>query len=587
MRQAGLLLALLAGCGGGGGGSVPLVEQVVNLGAVPGGNSVFDISVLNPIGGDAVVDQEPGGPAGGFVPAVGALPAGVNAGGSLTLQVVFTPPGSGLREGEIRLRFSGSGETRDITLRLKANVDAATLTLLTPTLSFANTILGEETTRSVELINHSAMTPVSVNALQGLPAEFSTMSARTMLLPGEALSIPITYAPTTRGSHDFTLNITSNATAPVKVRLTANTKVWPDEEIIDFGNVPLVNNLTDWLEVDLSPDAISLSIEAQGPLGLEGFEGPGGVVYHANQGGYYPWWMDGWSYGVLAATLPRNDRSDGQLVPGGGIYRFRFYYLYPSSGTNPGAFPVRAIIHNREGGVVDGGILDMNLFLAAGLSITNPATDTKLQAAVTHARDLLAQVGLRVGEISYHTMTNPAYDELDSIYTSAEAGEMMAQSKVAPDGRMNIFFVKTPNVDKPQGGWSPAIPGAKRGGTYASGVVVDYDDYDAATVGVIVAHEIGHYLGLQHIEGDQIDDTPVCVGAACTTEGGDGYLMDGVYFPPGFPVITTGQGNILLRHPLVARDPLAHLSALAQMAAPKVTFFDLPAGFCGTCAESE
>ena len=135
-----------------------------------------------------------------------------------------------------------------------------------------------------------------------------------------------------------------------------------------------------------------------------------------------------------------------------------------------------------------------------------------------------------------------------------------------------------------------AVPGPMLDGTRVSGVMVDYDFGDAAAVGQVAAHEVGHYLGLFHtaesdgVTFDIIDDTLECP-AQCTTASG-GYVMHWQYIGSTLPIITAGEAHVVLGHPLVQPQPaLSGLSALAQKKAPPVAYVELPPGFCGTCAK--
>lgn len=563
MRRTGLFLALLAACGGGGSAVDQILEQTVDLGAVPAGAMTFNVTIANPLDAAATV-VETGGSTGPFVPTADALPAAVVAGGDMVLAVMFNPPGPGIREGRIHLEFVAGAEQREVALLLRANVENATLTLLTPALAFPDTTFGKQRTLSASVQNESTLTSVKVTAVQGLPPEFSTSFTPRTLLPGENLAIPITYSPTTRGAHDFTFSITNDIGPSLKVRLTAGTASWPPEQITDFGNVPFVNGKTDWLEVDVPPDAISLSLESIGLyVGLLDLEGPDGTVYVGEQQAGPLKWESGMTSVTLAVTLPQNDAAETQLVAGGGVYRFRLYY-WGSPGGGGGYCAVRAIVENRTGAVVDGGILDLNVFLAPGLAISDPATDPKLQAVLTRMGDIFAQIGLGMGEVSYYTLTNPAYDDLEYGQTPI----LWEESKVASETRLNVFFVLTVQVGGPWLGLAATVPGVKRNGTPASGVVVDYDFDNAAAVGQVAAHEVGHYLGLPHVlENDNV--------------------MYFEYIGSALPALTGGQGHVTLRHPHVAPDPLAGLSALAQKALPQVAYVQLPPGFCGVCAASK
>jgi hypothetical protein len=290
---------------------------------------------------------------------------------------------------------------------------------------------------------------------------------------------------------------------------------------------------------------------------------------------------------VFAATLPDGDNPNVQLVPGGGTYRFR---LYRASGSET-SFDVRVIVENRDGIPSNEGRVDLNVFLAPALGITAPGTDAKLQAVLSRVDDILGQVALQVGDVDYYQLADAAYDVVSAVQLPA----LLAESVVATETRMNVFFVQ--GVQGPGGfitlGISSALPGPKRNGTRVSGVAVDFVIADAATVGQVAAHEMCHYLGLFHTteadgSNDAIADTLPCpatgTNAVCTTEGG-GYLMHWKSLASALPVISAGQAHVILAHPLVDPvSPLAGLSALAQKATPAPAYVELPPGFCGTCA---
>lgn len=585
MRRLGSLLLLLAACGGGGGGGpLPPIEQTVILGAVRAdAMTVINVNIANPLAGDATV-EEVGGVGGPFVPAAGALPVDVVEGDDLTLRVEFTPPAPGTQDGEIHLKFVAGKEEREVVLILRANVETATLTLLTPTLGFPETLVGEQKTLAAQMRNDSELTPVAVTAMSGLPAEFSASFIPRTLFPGDILTVNVTYTPTAPADHNFFLSFVNSLGVPLNVNVTAGSQTWIPQQIVNFGNVPLSNGRTDWLEVDVPTDAISLSIEGVAGSstvtpGLLAFEGPGGKVYENEQATGVFIWSPG-SEGVFATTLPESDKSDVQLVPGGGLYRFRLY-LFSGSASS---LAVRAIVENRPGGVTNGGVLDLNVFLSPGLSITSPGTDTKLQAVLSRMDDIYAQIGLHIGDVSYYQIGDSAYDNVNN----GEFPQLLAKSSAASSTRANLFFVQTA-LGGGVLGIAGGIPGPALDGTRVSGVMVDYDWSDATAVGQVAAHELGHYLGLYHTaestgQHDIINDTLECPGQ-CTSASG-GYLMHWQYDGSALPTITAGEAHVILGHPLVGPEPsLAGLSALAQKKAPPVAYVELPPNFCGTCAK--
>lgn len=587
MRWLGfLLLAAACGGGGGGGGPLPAIEQQVIFGNVRADAvTTIDVVIANPLEAAATA-EEVGGLGGPFAPAAGALPAAVAEGADVTVRVVFTPGAPGLELGEIHVKFVAGNLVREVVLMLAASVETPTLTLLTPSISFPSTLVGDERTLDVRVRNPNQLTPVNVTSISTLPADFTTTFQPRTLFSGETMTIRVTYEPQAPGAFDLDLDLEHSAGAPLRVRVTAQSDTWPSEQVTDFGTVPLTGGESEWLEVEVPPDGISISIEAVAPNtgaspGLLGFEGPGGKIYE-NDTTTGAFLQTPGTDGVFAATLPNTDDPGIQLVPGGGTYRFRFFLF----GGSAASLDVRAIVENRPGAVADEGLIDLNVYLAPGLSIASPETDTKLQAVLTRTDDIFQQIGLQLGDVDYYQLSNSSYNSV----SGSEFSQLLAESAVASSVRTNVFFVQS-SFGGGTLGVAAVLPGPKLNGTPVSGVMVDYDFDNAAAVGQVTAHEIGHYLGLYHTtesngSHDIIDDTLECpasgTNATCTTPGG-GYVMHWQYLGNALPTITDGQAHVLLAHPLV--DPVPALAGLAQKRVPDLAYVELPPGFCATCAK--
>jgi len=578
------LLLLVAACGGGGGGGGPLpaIEQQASFGIVRAdAPTQLDVQISNPFEADAAA-EDMGGAGGPVAPAAGALPADVPEGGTLLLRVVFTPPGPGAQSGEIHVKFVAGKREQEVVLHLAATVETPAITLLTPTLAFPTTFVGLEEALNIRVRNPNAQTLVNLTSISAVPAEFTTSFQPRSIFPGDTTSIRVAYEPQVVDAFDFEIEIGNDVGPPLRVRVTAQSEEQAQEVVTEFGTVPVVGGETDWLEIDVPDDAISISIESIATstsawVGLLGFEGPAGKVYENDSFTGEFLWVPGFE-GVFAATLPENDSATLQLVPGGGTYRFRLF-LWSGSASS---LEVRAIVERRAGGVPDESRIDLNVFLAPGLAITGPETDTKLQDVLSRVDDIFGQIGLAVGDVDYYQLGDTAYNSV----SESEFPALLGETSVASGTRMNVFFVQTA-IGGGVLGVAAALPGPKLNASGVSGVMVDYDWSNAAAVGQVTAHEIGHYLGLYHTaesDGqtwDIIEDTLECPGE-CTTASG-GYLMHWQYVGSTVPVITDGQAHVILGHPLV--DPAPSLASLAQKKAPEAAFVELPAGFCGTCKE--
>jgi hypothetical protein len=581
------LLGVL-GCSGGGDSGPPVpIAMVSGLGLVradaPSERTVAIPNPLSEAASVALVDAT-----GAFEPAAGALPATASAGADFALVVVVTPDGATDLAGELTVRFTGttSGWAQDVVVTLSATAEATAVALLTSAVDFGDVPIGESGTRTVSVRNPNQLTPIRVTGLSTLPAEFQlgATGLPATLQPGQVLSLALTFAPTAPGVKDFDLSIThSEAAVPLVVAIAAESSTWAPEFITSFGDVAIAGGQTEWMEVDVPAHAISLSIEAVGSdlatFGLLGLEGPGGKVYENAQATGAFLWSPG--QGVFTATLPNSDRTDVQLVQGGGTYRFR---LYVFSGV-ASSVAVRAIVHNRPNGIAADGVLHLNVYLAEGLNIPSPSGSTRLQGILAEADRIFSQQGLRIGSVSYFDLDDSSFDEVGS---DTEFGQLLKESAVAPEVRLNLFFVETA-LGGGVLGVAARVPGPALNGTHVSGVMVDYDYGSATTAGYVTAHEVGHFLGLFHtVESDGthdiIDDTLECpssgTDSVCPTVGG-GYLMHWSILGVD-PIITDGQGRVMLGHPLVGPLDVLQMEALRAPPAAAGPLDLPPEGWCGT-----
>ena len=582
-----LLASLLAACGGGGGGPPAPLLEARELGLVRADvASTLTVTIANPLGEEAVVEEvEP--PTGSFAFAPTALPAVVEGEGDLRLQLSVTPPGPGELFDEFRIRFRapGVGE-QDVIVSVSARVEESSIVLVTRAIDFGSVRIGESAARDVSVRNPNVLTPIRLTGISPLHAAFTTTGVvlPQTIGPGETGTFVVTYEPASLDNHEFRIALDHSEGSALLVDVTALTDTWIPEMITDFGEVPVVAAETEWLEVDVPPHGVSLSLEAIGPetalLGLLGLEGPGGRVYENEDATGLYLWSPG-EHGVLSQAIPNSDQAAVQLVDGGGTYRFRFYLLSGSAAT----LGVRAIVHNRPNTINDAGVLDLNVHLAPALGITDPVNETRLQQVLERIDEIFSQQGLRLGAIGYFQLDDDRFDRV----TVDEFGDLLQESAAAPETRLNLFFVER-TLSGGVLGVAARVPGPARNGTQSSGVMVDYDFGSASTAGHVTAHELGHYLGLFHTtesdgSHDLIEDTLECAanGAddTCATDGGD-YLMHWRVLDTPNPIITDGQGLVILGHALV--QPPSILAAVAQRRAlPAPGALDaLPDGWCGT-----
>jgi hypothetical protein len=292
---------------------------------------------------------------------------------------------------------------------------------------------------------------------------------------------------------------------------------------INVSGVP-----SDDLTLEVPSDALSFAIMAEGSgddlmVIAEMTDPTGRQIYDFQD-----------SFGSEVRFFPGRDHitqfvpTSPRTAPRAGTYRFKL--IKDGAAARIG---VTAVL-KRASGEPSEGQLDINVFFAnlTDISASSAATDRDLQVALEKVRSVYAQQEVRVGEVHYCDLPSGDQDRfavIDSVKgPGAELGRMFALSARAADlgcssGQAINFFMVREIVGGRAGfiilGISGGIPGPGAvHGTTHSGVAVTMAGFrrNPQQLGLTMAHEGGHYLGLFHTteaEGqafDPLPDTPEC-----------------------------------------------------------------------------
>jgi hypothetical protein len=269
--------------------------------------------------------------------------------------------------------------------------------------------------------------------------------------------------------------------------------------------------------------------------------------------------------GATTLMVPSTDAAGAGPMAGtyllrAGLYTTDYVDFYPAEGELD---EVRVIFVPAG---EEGGQLDLNLFFSPATGVT-AATAPASELVTTMLSTLLAYfepvTAIELGEVRYGDL--PA--ELDAIDTGDQVHAICRDYGLPGPHRVsvNVFVVGSIGFTSGMAGGAPGPAGVF--GTAASGIVVETMG-DGASTGTVLAHELGHFLGLQHttlvsidggerhvIGSDGVTDTPRCEQGTLIEDCPDYRNLMFPYFPLDGLSLTPGQGIVLGRSPLLHRLP--------------------------------
>lgn len=235
---------------------------------------------------------------------------------------------------------------------------------------------------------------------------------------------------------------------------------------------------------------------------------------------------------INTATFP--GRETAAMVPG--VFTSSHALLNDRDGTPVLSRAMRALVRVKRapGGLAaNGWTLRLRVIIGgiSGLNATNARTNTRLQNAITRMRTIYAGTGVNVLVDGYADMVPAMASRFATIDSQAELRELFAQSAgVTPDSLV-VFLVRgiatNAGLENAIGiaGGINGPPGIN--GTVASGVVASWDNTGGRTdlLGAVLAHEVGHYLGLWHVR-ERLDPCTATGQMDCSIWGGVDNIAD-------------------------------------------------------------
>ncbi|WP_044250264.1 hypothetical protein [Chondromyces apiculatus] len=248
-------------------------------------------------------------------------------------------------------------------------------------------------------------------------------------------------------------------------------------------------------------------------------------------------WSFAW-YGITVAGVPQNDAPAVMPTVAPGIWSVSLGD--PTGANTPGEATVW--MRRTVDGQFHGGLLDVNVFLANGVTSVPYLTETLIEAYTDYA-------GLQLGIVTFYPLASQ-WSVLESMEDMLGALEQTAAATRRP--ALNILAVADLAGDlEGAAGVAAGIPGqGVSHGTHGSGVVMEVfgDFFDS----VIMEHEGGHLAGLFHTSEilppgrDPLGDTAYCSDVETQFENCPD--ADNIMFPYGsFEKLRTPMQDRVIR----------------------------------------
>lgn len=221
--------------------------------------------------------------------------------------------------------------------------------------------------------------------------------------------------------------------------------------------------------------------------------------------------------------------------------------------------PVRVVILARG---VDGGAGHVNLHVHSAV----PGSEFLVAGAVDVVRDVWGQAGISVGEVRFAAL-DPAHAVVELVPGRCESGALdeLLRSGATEGFGLDVFVIERfvcvldggVDLGSSLGGIAGGIPGpAWVHGSSHAGVAVATASAagDAATLGTVLVHELGHFLGLFHTKEATIGGRPI-VDEIPDSPDGDDADENLMYYAPKVDLsLSEGQARVLRSSPFVLSD---------------------------------
>ncbi len=206
--------------------------------------------------------------------------ASLGTGASCSINVSFTPTGTGTRSGTLSVTDNASGSPQTVALS-GSGIAPAAAGLSPPSLTFASRLVGTTSPAQTVKLSNTGSVPLNISSIATTGDYTETNNCNASLGKGASCNINVSFTPTATGTRSGTLSVTDNASGSPQTVALSGSGIAP-AAALSPASLTFAGQL---VGTTSSAQSVTLSNTGSAPLNISHIATSGDYTQNTNCGG--------------------------------------------------------------------------------------------------------------------------------------------------------------------------------------------------------------------------------------------------------------------------------------------------------------